>query len=117
MPIWAVCCTARILNILGKYGQPLLHTFRRVHAAPSLKGLLCVQTWISEMATFLKQADPNHLITVGEEGFWGWNSQVCIPPTSSLPWCYSLRTLPPQLPRQRLAIEAGRSKPYGHCTQ
>ena len=38
-----------------------------------------VQTWVSEMSTYLKQLDSNHLVTVGEEGFWGWGSQVCRP--------------------------------------
>ena len=35
-----------------------------------------MQAWVSEMATYLKQLDPHHLVTVGEEGFWGWDSQV-----------------------------------------
>ena len=34
----------------------------------------CVQSWIDEMATHLKQEDPNHLVTVGEEGFWAVGS-------------------------------------------
>ncbi|DBB03621.1 TPA: hypothetical protein ACH3X3_010954 [Trebouxia sp. C0006] len=29
-----------------------------------------VQSWIDEMAKYLKKADPNHMITVGEEGFY-----------------------------------------------
>ena len=29
------------------------------------------QRWIEEMSGYLKQADPNHMITVGEEGFYG----------------------------------------------
>ena len=30
-----------------------------------------VQGWIEEMSAYLKQQDPNHLVTVGEEGFYG----------------------------------------------
>lgn len=30
-----------------------------------------MQSWIEEVSTFLKQQDPNHLVTVGEEGFYG----------------------------------------------
>lgn len=31
---------------------------------------LCLQSWIDEMSKYLKKADPNHMITVGEEGFY-----------------------------------------------
>jgi mannan endo-1,4-beta-mannosidase len=27
--------------------------------------------WINEMASFMKELDPNHLVTSGGEGFWG----------------------------------------------
>ncbi|DBA97559.1 hypothetical protein WJX77_001628 [Trebouxia sp. C0004] len=30
-----------------------------------------VQAWIEEVSAFVKAADPNHLVTVGEEGFYG----------------------------------------------
>eukprot|EP01025_Chloroclados_australasicus_P033435 TRINITY_DN340_c1_g1_i1.p1 TRINITY_DN340_c1_g1~~TRINITY_DN340_c1_g1_i1.p1 ORF type:complete len:589 (-),score=56.24 TRINITY_DN340_c1_g1_i1:2155-3774(-) len=33
-----------------------------------------IQTWIDEMAAFVKSIDPYHMVTVGEEGFYGWNS-------------------------------------------
>eukprot|EP01024_Parvocaulis_polyphysoides_P047235 TRINITY_DN447_c0_g1_i1.p1 TRINITY_DN447_c0_g1~~TRINITY_DN447_c0_g1_i1.p1 ORF type:complete len:420 (-),score=78.55 TRINITY_DN447_c0_g1_i1:1613-2872(-) len=33
-----------------------------------------IQGWIDEMSGFLKSVDPNHMITVGEEGFYGWDS-------------------------------------------
>eukprot|EP01024_Parvocaulis_polyphysoides_P028784 TRINITY_DN25998_c0_g2_i1.p1 TRINITY_DN25998_c0_g2~~TRINITY_DN25998_c0_g2_i1.p1 ORF type:complete len:566 (-),score=68.07 TRINITY_DN25998_c0_g2_i1:747-2444(-) len=33
-----------------------------------------IQSWLDEMAAFLKSIDPNHMITVGEEGFYGWYS-------------------------------------------
>lgn len=29
-----------------------------------------LQSWIDEMSKYLKKADPNHMITVGEEGFY-----------------------------------------------
>lgn len=31
-------------------------------------------SWIDEMSTYLRQKDPNHLITVGNEGFFGPDS-------------------------------------------
>ncbi len=31
---------------------------------------LGLQSWIDEMSKYLKKADPNHMITVGEEGFY-----------------------------------------------
>lgn len=36
--------------------------------------MLCMQSWIEEMSTYLKSQDPNHLVTVGEEGFFGSDS-------------------------------------------
>eukprot|EP00210_Caulerpa_lentillifera_P002042 g1957.t1 len=33
-----------------------------------------MQSWIEEMSAFLKSQDPNHLVTVGEEGFYGLES-------------------------------------------
>lgn len=30
-----------------------------------------MQAWIEEMAAYVKALDPNHLVTVGAEGFWG----------------------------------------------
>lgn len=30
-----------------------------------------MQNWIEEVSSFLKEQDPNHLVTVGEEGFYG----------------------------------------------
>eukprot|EP01023_Acetabularia_acetabulum_P038335 TRINITY_DN366_c0_g1_i10.p1 TRINITY_DN366_c0_g1~~TRINITY_DN366_c0_g1_i10.p1 ORF type:complete len:573 (+),score=105.93 TRINITY_DN366_c0_g1_i10:115-1833(+) len=33
-----------------------------------------IQNWIDEMSAYLKSVDPNHMITVGEEGFYGWHS-------------------------------------------
>lgn len=32
---------------------------------------LGIQNWIEEVSSFLKEQDPNHLVTVGEEGFYG----------------------------------------------
>ena len=33
--------------------------------------MLHLQAWIEEVSAFVKAADPNHLVTVGEEGFYG----------------------------------------------
>lgn len=30
----------------------------------------CIQDWIEEMAVYVKQQAPNHLISVGAEGFY-----------------------------------------------
>jgi mannan endo-1,4-beta-mannosidase len=35
-----------------------------------------MQAWVKEMSTYLKRIDPNHLVTVGSEGFWGQNSAL-----------------------------------------
>ena len=29
-----------------------------------------VQAWVAEMSAFVKRVDPNHLVTIGEEGFF-----------------------------------------------
>ena len=38
-----------------------------------LHSLACTmsQAWIAEMSSYLKAQDPKHMVTVGEEGFWG----------------------------------------------
>eukprot|EP01025_Chloroclados_australasicus_P029293 TRINITY_DN29229_c0_g1_i1.p1 TRINITY_DN29229_c0_g1~~TRINITY_DN29229_c0_g1_i1.p1 ORF type:complete len:591 (-),score=64.04 TRINITY_DN29229_c0_g1_i1:1726-3498(-) len=33
-----------------------------------------IQAWIDEMSDFLKSVDPNHMVTIGQEGFYGWDS-------------------------------------------
>ena len=33
--------------------------------------LLPQQRWIEEMASHLKSVDPNHMVTIGQEGFYG----------------------------------------------
>lgn len=30
-----------------------------------------LQSWVQMMANYTKQVDPNHMVTVGYEGFWG----------------------------------------------
>ncbi len=30
-----------------------------------------LQVWLAEMSTYVRQLDPNHMITVGSEGFFG----------------------------------------------
>ena len=34
-----------------------------------------LQSWIESESAFVKQLDPNHLVTVGEEGFWASDSE------------------------------------------
>ena len=34
-----------------------------------------LQSWIESESAFVKELDPNHLVTVGEEGFWASGSQ------------------------------------------
>ena len=54
-----------------------------------------LQHWIERSAEFLKSVDPNHLVTVGTEGFFGsstrgkllllcWQHQNCSPPCNSV---------------------------------
>ena len=37
--------------------------------------MLDVQAWTHEMAAYLKEKDPNHLVTVGLEGFWASHAE------------------------------------------
>jgi mannan endo-1,4-beta-mannosidase len=34
-----------------------------------------LQNWVEEMSAFVKQLDPNHMVTIGAEGFWGPGAQ------------------------------------------
>ncbi len=36
---------------------------------------MVLQAWVHEMAGYLKEKDPNHLVTVGLEGFWGAHAE------------------------------------------
>jgi len=38
-----------------------------------------LQQWVEEMAPFLKAIDPNHLVTIGEEGFYSTTCERCAP--------------------------------------
>lgn len=37
-----------------------------------------MQAWVHEMAAYLKEKDPNHLVTVGLEGFWGAHAKEAL---------------------------------------
>jgi mannan endo-1,4-beta-mannosidase len=37
-----------------------------------------LQAWVHEMAAYLKEKDPNHLVTVGLEGFWGAHAEEAL---------------------------------------
>lgn len=39
---------------------------------------MLAQEWVHEMAAYLKEKDPNHLVTVGLEGFWGAHTQEAL---------------------------------------
>ena len=43
------------------------------------------QGWVTEMAAYVKSLDPNHLLTVGEEGFYTstTNQTYCNPSSSA----------------------------------
>ena len=42
-----------------------------LHTVSQVTDVHGTQNWIEEVSSFLKQQDPNHLVTVGEEGFYG----------------------------------------------
>ena len=35
-----------------------------------------MQAWIEQAADSMKAADPNHMVTVGEEGFYGFGASA-----------------------------------------
>ena len=55
-----------------------------------------LQDWIVDVSSFVKAQDPNHLVTVGEEGFYGPGSpDVDQNPTpGSGQWCSLTGRLP-----------------------
>ena len=51
--------------------------FQLMRLAPPtrcLRHFMCMQGWIEEMSVHLKTLDPNHMVTVGQEGFYAVGS-------------------------------------------
>ena len=72
-PAWNRTCAHQQMSTNDKDQLGMLLE-KSVVASPVPANSDCVQSWIDEMATHLKQEDPNHLVTVGEEGFWAVGS-------------------------------------------
>ena len=58
------------------FGQCLLDASLTLHT-------YALQSWIEQMSAYVHQLDPNHLVTVGEEGFWGPGGNVAANPPGS----------------------------------
>lgn len=56
---------------------------------------LSLQSWVTEMAAYVKSLDPNHLLTVGEEGFYtSTANQTYCNPSSNASQCPTLMLCP-----------------------
>ena len=51
-----------------------------VYAARSTGCGFALQQWVEEMSVFMKAIDPNHLVTLGEEGFYSTTCERCAAP-------------------------------------
>lgn len=50
-----------------------------------------LQTWIDEMARFVKQQDENHLLTVGIDGFYSSGTGAWANPKGEGSWAEKVR--------------------------
>ena len=70
-----------ILNRINVYNGVLYKDDSTIMAHNLINEPVCrncpqgtITAWVKEMAAFVKSIDPNHLLTVGEEGFWSTTS-------------------------------------------
>lgn len=43
---------------------------------PAVLSMHVLQGWIDQAAEHMKSVDPNHMVTVGEEGFYGFGASA-----------------------------------------